>query len=368
MLDVAIVGGGLAGLSLAAELAEAGGIQFAVFEASHRLGGRILCTEGTEGNSATRFDLGPTWIWPHEQTRLRQFIQRHGIEIFPQYKTGAALYLPGHKQPVQRFPDPQGYGGAYRIQGGVQCLIDALLPPLASDSIHLQHRLLQLTDNGDHIELRFLHEEKEIGIQARRVVLCLPPRLLAQHIRFAPALDDKLLQLFSATPTWMAGHAKMIIQYERAFWRDEGLSGNAFARYPGSMLGEIFDACDATGQQAAIGGFFLLPPHLRQQYRDDLEALVLEQLVNLFGPEAARPVAIYLKDWYQEPGTAVKEDAESPQHHPQYGHPWLRLDHWDDKLFFASTESDQEFGGYLEGALNAAARVAADLIPGGTRS
>ena len=360
MLDVAIVGGGLAGVSLAASLAQTTGLNIALFEANNRLGGRILCTQpSVEGSS--RFDLGPTWVWPHEQTHLARFIQHHGLNVFPQHQTGDSLYLAGRGEAPQRFPDQQGYSGAYRIEGGAQYLLDVLIPSIPSNHIHLNRRLIKLTDQGDHVELAFASQSKEKRVKAQRAVLCLPPRLLTQQVQFEPALDDKLVQLFNATPTWMAGHGKVIVQYEQAFWRQEGLSGNAFANYPGVILGEIFDACNSTGSTAALGGFFALPAPLRQQYRDDLEALVLEQLFYLFGPKAAQATAVYQQDWFQEPNTAVAEDANIPPSHPKYGHQWLQLDHWYEKLWFAASETDPRYGGYLEGALGAAARMVKSL-------
>jgi len=46
-----------------------------------------------------------------------------------------------------------------------------------------------------------------------------------------------------------------------------------------------------------------------------------------------------------------------PTERPRYGHPWLQLDHWRDKLYFYGTETPHTSGGYLEGALEASDRV-----------
>ena len=60
MLDVAIIGAGLSGLSLAAQLHQRG-YSLAVFEARDRIGGRILSLPPEAGEAASpfRFDLGP---------------------------------------------------------------------------------------------------------------------------------------------------------------------------------------------------------------------------------------------------------------------------------------------------------------------
>ncbi len=365
MIDLAIIGGGLSGLALTAELASTpafAGYRYQVFEASNRLGGRIYCTKSQTDSLGDRFDLGPTWYWPDQQTCMQEFVQRHQLSVFSQYQSGDLLYLPGRKETPQRFRDPQGYAGAWRIDGGAMGLIKVLARQLPEPCIAMAHKLRKLADKGDHILLTFEHASEEVVVAAKRVVLCVAPRVLATRVEFSPALDHPLMALLHATPTWMAGHAKAIIQYERSFWREAGLSGNAMVHYPGMVLGEIFDACSGDGQAAALGGFLSWPAQLRQQYRNDLEALIIEQLFSLFGPEAASPSQIHIKDWMEEEGVAVAADVDIPLGHPQYGHQWLRLDHWDDKLYFASTETDDQFGGYMEGALRSALRIARSLM------
>ncbi len=368
MLDVAIIGGGLSGLALAGRLLEAGTYSIGVFEARSRLGGRILSTPATGPDPETRFDLGPTWVWPGDQPLLRELIRRYDLQLFPQYQYGRALFQSEVGQEPLRIPDPQAYSGAYRIRGGAQRLIDVLAEQLSPGQVHLEHRLLQVQQQDDGVALTFEHRGEPVVQLARRVVLCLPPRLLQQQVVFEPALDDRLQQMFAATPTWMAGQAKVIVEYERPFWREQGLSGNGYGQYPGAVLGEIFDACDVGNGtdpgRAALGGFFALPAAVRAEHRARLEEAVISQLQELYGPAAAEPVAVHLLDWFQEPSSAVPADADVPTEHPSYGHPWLRLDHWGERLWFGATETDHRYGGYLEGALQAAARVAADMVSG----
>jgi monoamine oxidase len=57
--QVAIVGGGLAGLALASQLHQSG-VDFQLFEARDRFGGRIAALETPAG----AVDLGPSWFWP----------------------------------------------------------------------------------------------------------------------------------------------------------------------------------------------------------------------------------------------------------------------------------------------------------------
>ncbi len=366
MLDVAVIGGGLAGLSLALQL-QAMGCRYAVFEAGNRFGGRIL-SRPPPGDSADdvggfRADLGPSWIWPNDQPRLAEFIDAYRLAVYPQWLCGRSLYHNNRLAAPQPFVDHATYASARRLAGGSYRLIEALTARLPADRLHLNRCLLAVSDRGDHVALQFRQPSSAGEVRAKRVVLAMPPRLLAERMVFDPPLAPRLKQAMADTPTWMAGHAKAVICYRRAFWRDAGWSGSALSDYQGAVLGEVFDVCSADGKRAALSGFFALPASLRGRYRDDLEAMALAQLVGLFGAEAARPEAVLIQDWSDEPFTATAADASSQPVHPQYGHRWLQLDHWNDKLYFCGTETSAEHGGYLEGALASAQRVARTISP-----
>ncbi|MGR9117277.1 MAG: flavin monoamine oxidase family protein [Gammaproteobacteria bacterium] len=365
MLDVAIIGGGLSGLSLAQRL-QSENLTFAVFEARERFGGRILSLSSPHHNSIVdpffRSDLGPSWIWPDEQPLMADFIREHGLETFPQWQEGMFLYQTDRQLPAQSFDDPATYASARRIVGGSYHLIETLLARMPTAFLYLNHRLQTLTDLGDHVELQFNYPSKSFTVKARRVVLTIPPRLLVESVSFDPPLASRLHRLMRDTSTWMAGHAKAVIYYSQAFWRKAHYSGSVLASYRGAALAEIFDACSACGERAALAGFFALPAVLRSRYRTDLETLIVEQLVRLFGRAAACPEAIVIQDWFTESCTATSADEVPPSSHPQYGHPWLQLDHWNDKLFFSGTETSAHYGGYLEGALASAERVAKALL------
>jgi len=362
MLDVAIIGAGLSGLSLAAQLHERG-YSFAVFEARDRIGGRILSLPSNAGDEGSqfRFDLGPSWIWPEAQPYLAEFVRRSGVGLYEQWQQGASLYMARPEAPPETYFDEGGYAGANRVDGGAYRLVEVLLQTLPVHASKLNHRLTGVIDQGAHVELQFSSAAGELILEAKRVVMTIPPRLLAHAIAFQPALDESLNALMRQTPTWMAGHAKAVVRYARPFWRQANLSGNGFAIYPGAALREIFDGCSSDHRVAALSGFFGLPAAVRGQHREDLENMVVEQLALMFGPEAAAPDEVLLKDWSDDPFTAAAEDHAPLSNHPQYGHPGLQAAQWNGKLYFGGTETAGQYGGYLEGALESAARVARDL-------
>lgn len=361
--DIAIIGGGLSGLSLAHELVPAGR-DVRVFEARGRWGGRIVSLP----EAATfRHDLGPSWVWPDFQPRLVDFIRRHKLDVYPQWNSGKSLYQTSATQPAQAYLDEGTYAPARRIDGGMYRLIEAVLPALPAQSGMLNCRLRRVVEQGTHVSLAFegavdAGAGRAFTVEARQVVVTVPPRLLANTIAFSPALAPSLQALMRTTPTWMAGHAKAVVCYPRAFWRDAGLSGNAMAAYPGAALGQIFDASAPDGSQAALSGFFALPASVRRTHRDALESLIVAQCVDLFGAQAAQPQEIHIMDWADETATADAADANPPPGHPDYGHALLQTAYWNDKLYFSGTETAPAFGGYLEGALEAAERVAKLLL------
>ncbi|MBI1424243.1 MAG: NAD(P)-binding protein [Gammaproteobacteria bacterium] len=358
MLDIAIIGGGLAGLSLAQGLWDTQR-SIAVFEARERFGGRILSVPEGPG---FRYDLGPSWIWPELQPRLAEFITRYALDVYPQWCEGISFYQRDRLQAPQAYRDEGTYAGACRIEGGVFRLVEVLLQTLPHAILKAEHCLREVIDQGNHIELIFEWRGEKLSVKASQVVITIPPRLLAKSVTFKPALDARLQDVMLATPTWMAGHAKALIRYAKPFWREAGLSGSALSAYPGAAMAEIYDATAKDGTHAALSGFLALPATLRRQHHADLDALILEQLVRLFGKEAARPDSIRIHDWCEEPLTATAEDAVPPAGHPHYGHPWIKLDHWTDKLYFSGTETASDYGGYLEGALESAERVMAALL------
>jgi monoamine oxidase len=149
----------------------------------------------------------------------------------------------------------------------------------------------------------------------------------------------------------MAGQAKAVVVYSTPFWREDGLSGDAQSRY-GPMV-EIHDASPARGGPYALFGFIGLPPQGR---RDEgrLRKSICAQLERLFGPAAATPLELYVKDWAIDPYTSTELDKAPLYAHPTYRMPPALTDIWGGRLFFAGTEVAPEFGGYLEGALAAA--------------
>ncbi|MCR9255703.1 MAG: FAD-dependent oxidoreductase [Alphaproteobacteria bacterium] len=338
--NIAIIGGGLAGLRLAS-LLQAMKADFQLIEARERFGGRILSTEDHG------LDQGPAWFWPG-QPRMERLLNDLGLAWFEQYSSGKLVFQ-DETGAVRRDIDFSTMAGSRRVAGGLSRLVEALTETLDPSRLHrgwpaariekIEQGLTIVRDDGDRIE-------------AERIVIALPPRLAEARIVFAPELDRGQRDAMRRIPTWMAGHAKILALYDRPFWRDRGLSGDGIS-HRGPMM-EIHDASPADGGAGALFGFVGVPAGIRSTKAEHLPPAAVEQLTLMFGEEAARPREVILTDWAFERFTATEDDFSPPQGHPSYGTPPILHNIWKGRLLLASTETAPTFGGFLEGALEAA--------------
>jgi monoamine oxidase len=343
--DVAIVGGGLAGLSLATLLHKAG-LSFQLFETRPRFGGRVTALETPEG----RIDLGPSWFWPG-QPRMARLVSELGLRSFPQHATGDIVFEDATGT-VHRGMGYASMEGSFRVEGGMPSLIEGLAANLPVDSLHLSRAVQEI--GSDWVRLA-----DRTRCTARHIALTIPPRLAAR-LTYDPPLPETVKQSLAAVPTWMAGHAKFVAVYDRPFWRENGLSGDAMSRH--GPLAEIHDASGADGSPAALFGFLGVPASHRRARAAELEALALEQLAWIFGPEARDPLQTALQDWAYDPLTATEADQTPPAGHPAYGLPRRLEGFAEGCLHFAATETAPEMGGLMEGALASAECVASLII------
>lgn len=356
--EIAIVGAGLSGLALAHKLAETNR-DVALFEARDRAGGRILSQPGaTAGHS--RYDLGPAWIWP-QNTRMLALTERLGLSLMPQYATGLLVYQDASGA-VRRDLDFSTMAGALRVVGGLATIPQALADGLPPEVLSLDHTVRQLTATPEAITLSGMGPTGPFAVAANKVVLTTPPRVLPAQISFDPPLDTAMTQQLSQVPTWMAAHAKIVAVYPSAFWRSAGLSGDAIS-HKGPLM-EIHDASPhPDGQsEAALFGFVNPALDLSTMTPPDIERAARAQLVELFGPAAAAPLALYSKFWSLDKETATASDRVAPQQHPNYHPLALTEPAWRDRVLLCGTETATENGGYLEGALESADSIAHFLI------
>ncbi len=359
--EVIIVGGGLSGL-VTANLLSKQSIDFLVLEARPEPGGRILSENTSSNNSpVTAVDMGPSWFWPG-QPFIEQLINDTGLTeaVFQQYHSGHSVieYASGQLEIGQ---GSASMAGSYRLNGGLNRLIHTLSKQLTREQLITDAKVTKLTRTDTGITTTATIGRSEHSVQAKQVVLALPPRVTADSIATTPALPAKTLAIMRAKATWMAAHAKFCAVYENAFWRDQGLSGDGMSQK--GPLVEIHDASPESGGPYALFGFVGIPASHREKQDSLIIKLALEQIDRMFGNGASHaPLTTHYKDWAFDAFTATQADRDSPATH--HGNNPVFNPEWDNRLIFAGTETATGTGqsnGYIEGAIESAHRAASWL-------
>jgi len=190
-------------------------------------------------------------------------------------------------------------------------------------------------------------------VTARAVIVAVPPAHRA-GIAFDPALPPEYEKL---AQHWPQGNlSKAYVAYETPFWREDGRSGEAL-----SDEGPVFITFDVSPSDAGPGillgftdarTFDPLPPEQRREQ-------ALEGFVTLFGDAASRPIDYVDHCWGTEefaPGGPTA--AVPPGSWTTYG-PWLRRP--VDGIFWAGTETADEWTGFLDGAVRSGKRAATEV-------
>lgn len=364
--DVAVIGAGLAGL-YTCRLLHAAGVDFALLEARHRLGGRILSVDETGQPSEDGFDLGPSWYWPAMQPAIGKLVEELGLPAFGQNSEGDVIFERISREPSRRYRGVVQDQHSMRLVGGTAALVRALARALPPSRILLNARVTAMALGDNAVELTIIRGDGTTDkLSARHVIAALPPRLLEASVSFTPSLEEMTARRWRGTPTWMAPHAKFFALYDRPFWREAGLSGTAQSMV-GPML-EMHDATTASGG-AALFGFLGIPVEQRAALGEDaLARMCLDQFARIFGAEARSPRATLLKDWAADPLTAAAGDRGAGGHLEPDDAPWV-TGAWQDRLALAGSETSPIEPGYLAGAVEAAERAATQTLPklhGGT--
>jgi monoamine oxidase len=341
-VDVAIVGAGLSGLVVASGLAGGKGGEtrsWMLLEAhASRLGGRIRNSE--EGD----IDLGPAWMWPAHQPKMRALAQELGVETFAQ-------------------PDDSS---STRLVGGSYSLIQALQKRLPADNIKMgfQVKKCELVDG-----MVLLTSADGVTVSASRAVFAAPPKILSTHVKFSPSLSPSRTRAMAESQTWMAGVTKVALHYPARFWPLQGGVSNTGLR-PGANRPafQVYDAGDARGDVSALTFFTIA----HEDWSDaDLARACAFQLGELWtrmglGDKSAQLTSftkVIAQRWPKEPWISDDPSPGTVHPHPQPVRALAESD-WQGKLLFASSEADQDSPGVMEGAVGAAHRVLQTLSRG----
>jgi monoamine oxidase len=244
--------------------------------------------------------------------------------------------------------DLPGGGREHRCVEGAQVIAHRLAEQIG-DALTLGAEVRGLRDDGAGVDVL------GVGARARRVVLAVPPACARRlDVGWAPA-QRRYLDAMSA-----GGVVKCFAAYPRAFWRDAGGSGEIY--HPGGVVRAAVALGDGSpgGGPAALLGFIVGDAAAGWAARppDERRGLVLAAFAEAIGDEALTPRAYVEHDWTNEPWSLGAVTSLPPGARTA-GARWREA---HGRIHIAGTESAIAWPGYMEGALEAGERAAAEVL------
>ena len=193
--------------------------------------------------------------------------------------------------------------------------------------------------------------------RAHRAVVAIPPTL-AGRIAYAPALPAERDLLTQRMPHGYV--IKAMVSYDRPFWREAGLSGQAASDE--GPVSVTFDNSPPHDGGGVMLGFFEGRHGIEWGRRSPTarRAALVDCLVRYFGPEAAQVTGYVERDWSAEEWTRGCYGAHCPPGvWTRFGKS-LRLP--IGPLHWAGTETATEWCGYLDGAVESGERAAREVL------
>ena len=245
-------------------------------------------------------------------------------------------------------------GGAQdsHLHGGTQQLCERIAEELG-EAVLLKAPVASIKQTSHGVAVKAGRR----SIKGDAAIVAVSPSI-AGRIDFDPGLPPRREALAQRMP--MGAYMKGVAVYERPWWREQGLSGLAFADTGPVQM--VVDASPSEGERGVLVGFVTGAP-AREVVRlegDARRRAVLDAMAAVVGPAAAAPEAYRDFNWAEErwsrggpvgtmgPGTLTGLG-------PVLSEPVGRV-HW------AGTDTATEWNGYMEGAIQAGERAAAEVL------
>jgi monoamine oxidase len=253
-------------------------------------------------------------------------------------------------------------GGAQqdRFHGGSQRIALLMAEQLGEDRVRLEAPVRRIGHGEGGVVLHADGPGGEPGglaIRARRVIVAVPPTL-AGRIAYDPPLPARRDQLTQRMPQGTV--IKTMAIYERPFWREQGLSGQAAS--DGGPARVVFDNSPPDGSPGVLLGF--LEGRLARQWgaRDAAERreAILAGHARLFGEQAARPERFIERVWAEEEWTrGCYGCLMTTGGWTEYGR---ALREPIGPIHWAGAETATVWNGYMDGAVQSGERAAAEAL------
>jgi monoamine oxidase len=248
--------------------------------------------------------------------------------------------------------DTEGGAQQDRLDGGAQLLALRL-----AESLGERVRLSAPVRRIEQREGSVLVAADGAEVEARRAIVALPPALTAR-IEFDPPLPPQRVELARRLRPGRLN--KCMALYEEPFWRRDGFSGEAVTDAGPVTL--TFDSSPRDGSTGVLLGFVGGPDADEMAGMDEAErrAAVLGCFARLYGPRAERPLDYAEQEWSAEEWSGGGPTSNFgpggwTELGPALREPLARV-HW------GGTETATVWSGYMEGALQAGERAAAEAL------
>ncbi len=253
-------------------------------------------------------------------------------------------------------------GGAQqdRFHGGSQRIALLMAEQLGENRVRLAAPVRRIEHSESGVVLHADGPRGEAGgviVSARRVIVAVPPTL-AGRIVYDPPLPARRDQLTQRMPQGTV--IKTMAIYERPFWREQGLSGQAAS--DGGPARVVFDNSPPDGSPGVLLGF--LEGRLARQWgaRDAAERreAILAGHARLFGEQAAHPERFVERVWAEEEWTrGCYGCLMTTGGWTEYGH---ALREPIGPLHWAGAETATVWNGYMDGAVQSGERAAGEVL------
>ena len=251
------------------------------------------------------------------------------------------------------------YPEAELIHGGAG-QIPAKLAAELGQNVRLGEPVLSITQAEDGLEVATTQGR----FRGRYAVVAMPPHL-AGRIHYDPPMPPQRSQLTQRMP--MGCCAKVLVAYDRPFWREHDLAGLAIGNCPWIEL--CADSSDPETGVGVIAAFIVGDRYGRWQAlgagSDPAERLrqrreaVLSDLASYFGPEALSPISYDEADWPSNPWIGGGYAAFMPPGvWTSYGE---ALTAPVGRIYWAGTEMAERWPGFFDGAVRTGESAAAAL-------
>ena len=194
------------------------------------------------------------------------------------------------------------------------------------------------------------------SFSGQRVIVAMPPAM-AGLIRYEPALPALRMQLTQRFPS--GSYAKVEAVYDRPFWRDSGLTGQAFGD---QVVGATFDQTPPDGTPGVLIGF-IGGQHARTWDTLDLAGrrqATLDAFAAYFGDEARNAREYIEGRWTNDLWTRGDPVGFAPPGVLTGFGTALRAPL--GRIHWAGTETAEYWIGYMEGAVRSGQRAAAEVL------